>query len=67
MTPPKVLIDAGESLQVTAGWTELESDPDAIYWLPVKAVKLAPGVHVLRPVGTMRGDLAIECDLKETK
>ena len=67
MTPPKILIDAGEGLQVTGGWTELEADPDTVYLLPVKCVKLAPGIHILRPIGTMRGDLAIECELKETK
>ena len=47
----EVVIGAGETLHITSGWTELELDPDAVYLLPVKVVKLVPGLHVLRPVG----------------
>ena len=48
----ELIIDAGETLRLLGGWTELELEPDAVYLLPVRAVKLAPGMHVLRPHGT---------------
>jgi len=45
----EVFIDPGESLHVLSGWSEL--DPNTVYLLPVKAVKLSPGRHILRPAG----------------
>jgi len=47
----EVVIEMGEALAITSGWTEIEADPGAVYLLPVRAAKLAPGFHVLRPVG----------------
>ena len=45
----EVFIDPGESLHVLSGWSEL--DPNTVYLLPVKAVKLYPGRHILNPAG----------------
>ena len=47
----EVVIEMGEALAITSGWTFIEAEPDAIYLVPCRAVKLAPGLHVLRPVG----------------
>ncbi|HEY4690681.1 MAG TPA: hypothetical protein VIK33_15305 [Anaerolineae bacterium] len=59
----EVLIGAGEALRVVSGWTEIELDPDAVYLAPVKAVKLAPGFHVLRPVGELDSWLNVRVKL----
>ena len=63
METHEIVIGMGEALRVVACWTELEIEPDAVYLVPVKAVKLAPGLHVLRPIGHLEPSLNVRVTL----
>jgi hypothetical protein len=58
----EVIVGAGESLRVVGGWTYLE--PDATYLVPCRLVTLAPGLHVLRPVGKLDSSLNVRVTLR---
>ena len=56
----EVIVGAGESLRMVGGWTYLE--PGETYLVPCRLETLAPGLHVLRPVGEM--DAALNVSVK---
>ena len=58
----KVIIGAGEALELTAGWLDIEaSDPDAVYLLPVRYKRVGElGHYYLIAVGDPVGKLAVE-------
>ena len=56
-----IIVEAIESIRVLGGFTYLE--PDTIYLLPMRYVKLGPGLHMLRPVGARHGTVDLEVKL----
>jgi hypothetical protein len=56
-----IVVEAIESIRVLGGFTYLEEG--VIYLLPVRYVKLGPGLHMLRPVGARHGTIDLDVKL----